>query len=662
VRQELPASALPDSKQTEVLAPLPTALADTRMIPRPSSIEVAVDRKAPAAARRHVTAALEAQNVDDDVVGIVELLVSEVVTNFVQHENSPLVEVTVTVDRAVKVNVSGIAGLPSVALVHPAGPPALSSEGGRGLSILDTLSAAWGTRREGGRTAVWFTVRGEGTDDIARMHDLTSTTTTMPAPSGNVISSSSVASDAVLAEAIAITTATEAELTAEPGVVAGRAAVTAEQAAAGAAIKAAEAALTARAARATAAILAAEAVAEAAARTVEAVQLQADELARAVATAAAVAAATVSNSILPGGDAAAARAALRVGATVSSAAAAKSEETARAAVLVAGAVAAAAAAVAATTAAAAAAIEEEVLDAAVAVRAVTDATAQRLASDTLERGAALALATRDAEAAAELWQQANQKLLQAGRHDRTIALALQAAMLTQLPDSKDLQLAARYLTAAEEDQVGGDWYDALVLPNGSTTLVIGDVIGHDIAAAAVMGQLRNLLRALIWDRDEPPSAVVARLDRAIRDLQIHTIATMVVVRIEPPLAAYPGSVGTLRWTNAGHPAPILVLADGTAIALEAVSDLLLGVQADTSRQDHSYAIPLGATLLLYTDGLIETRTDGIDAGQARLLEALGTHHDREPGEMLDAVLAEMVGDQPGDDVAVLAVRFHDTVR
>src|ERR1700761_3662344 len=100
---------------------------------------MAVDRKTPAAARHHVVAALEAHGVDDDLLHTVELLVSEVVTNFVEHENSPLVDVTVDVELAVRVTVSGIAGLPSEALVHPIGAPPASSHGGRGLSILDSL-------------------------------------------------------------------------------------------------------------------------------------------------------------------------------------------------------------------------------------------------------------------------------------------------------------------------------------------------------------------------------------------------------------------------------------------------------------------------------------------------------------------------------------------
>lgn len=617
-----------------------------------SSIAIPADPTAPGTSRGHVVRALQANAVGDDMVRVVELLVSEVVTNFIQHANASLahvevelhVEVTADAAHSVTVTVSGGASAPSIALVYPPEWPESSSESGRGLAMLDALAAVWGTRRENHKTVVWFTVRGL----VGAAHDGTH-----------------AASDAVISEAVATATATEAELAAEPAVVAGLAAVTAEQAAAGAAVKTADAAQSARVARAVAATLAAEAVAEAAARTVEAVQRQADELAAEVASAAAVAAATVSSSVLPGGDAVAAHAALQVGATVLSAAAAKSEETAQAAVVVARAVAEAAAAVAATTAAAAAEMEHEVSDAAVAVQAVTVATAQQLASDTLERGAALALVASASAAASQRWQETNKLLLQAGRHDRTIALALQAAMLTQLPESDKLQLAARYLTAAEHDQVGGDWYDALVLPGGSTTLMIGDVIGHDIIAAAAMGQLRNLLRALVWDRNEPPSAVVTRLDRAIRDLRIDAIASLIVVSVERGSAVQSAGISTdttLHWTNAGHPAPILIHADGTAFSLDDTSDLLLGVEPGTVRRDHSHAVPLGATLLLYTDGLIETRSEGLDTGQQRLLHTLSNHHDLELGELLDAVLADMVGDQPGDDVAVLAVRFHDPTR
>lgn len=473
-----------------------------------------------------------------------------------------------------------------------------------------------------------------------------------------------MSASAAVDEAAAVVSATAARLTAEPEVVATWAAVTTEQAAVDAAEKTADAARHARVERAAAAITAATAVAEAAARTVDAVQAQADELALAVASAAAEAAATVSNSIAAGGDAEAARVARQVGATVLSTAVAKAEETARAAVLVARAVAAAAAAVASATAAAAAAVEGEVLEAAVAVRAVTTATARDLAADTVERSTAVALAASEAvavyDAASARLHEANRQLRRAGLHDRLVALALQEAMLTRLPESTDVQLAARYLTAAEQDQVGGDWYDAVALPNGTTALVIGDVIGHDIHAAATMGQLRNILRAQLLERNHPPSDVLSRLDRAIRDLRIDAVATLVLVNVEPPSPAEPTSVATLRWSNAGHPAPILIHTDGTATHLDDSTDLLLGVRPDSIRRDHAHPVPPGATLLLYTDGLVETRTASIDVGQSRLLDAVRTHHHREPGDLLDAVVTDMVGDQPGDDVAVLAVRFQNT--
>jgi serine phosphatase RsbU (regulator of sigma subunit) len=480
-------------------------------------------------------------------------------------------------------------------------------------------------------------------------------------PTNSTAKASAAVATAAAAREDAMAAATAARLAVEPEALASLAAITAEHAAADAAAKTADAARSARAARSVAATVAATAVAEAAARTVEAVQLQADELAAEVAIAAAEAAATVSSSITEGGDAEAARAALLVGATVVSAAAAKAEETARAAVLVARAVAAAAAAIAATTAAEASAMEDEVLDAALAVRETTAATAQQLATETLARAATIATATRASAVASERLREANLQLQRASRHDRTVALALQDAMLTQLPEPVDLQLAARYLTAAEQDQVGGDWYDALIQPTGTTTLVIGDVIGHDITAAAMMGQLRNILRALAWERNHPPSDVVGRLDRAMRDLGVDTMATLILVSVEPASPDRPDSVRTLRWTNAGHPAPILIHADGEAVLLEQASDLLLGVEAGAVRRDLQHSVPAGATLLLYTDGLVETREHSITTGQERLLAAARTYHQLEPGALLDAVIADMVGDRPADDVAVLAVRFQEPV-
>jgi serine phosphatase RsbU (regulator of sigma subunit)/anti-sigma regulatory factor (Ser/Thr protein kinase) len=638
----------------------------------PISLEVVVGPDALASIRGKVVRALRLNGVAEGVRDDVELLVSELVANVIRHERASMVnvDVTVDVDRGVTVTVTGVVATePAVALVHPPGAPDLMSEGGRGLHLLDLLASAWGTRRHDGKTAVWFTVRADNAENAGddgringgRPH-MTGSPPDRPRERRGLSARSHAASiavaAAVAAKAEAVAVVTEAHLRAEPDALAIEAATMTQRAALAAAVMTADAAKTARSARAAAATTAAAAVAEEAARMVRAVQLQADELALAVAAAASDAALAMSDSVVAGGAGDAARVAVQMGATVMSAAAIKSDETALAAALVARAVAAAAAAVSATAAAEDMAIEREVIEAAAAVRAVAALTAQNLAVATRQRAESIAVATRLAGDASERLRDANLQLQRASRHDRSVALALQEAMLTHLPESNELQLAARYLTAAEQDQVGGDWYDALVLPTGSTALVIGDVVGHDIAAAAVMGQLRNLLRGFIWDRNEAPSAVVSRLDRAIRDLHVDTIATMVVVNVEP-LSPSDSGARTITWTNAGHPVPILILADGTVSALDDTSDLLLGVLHSTRRRDHTCSVPAGSTLLMYTDGLIETTSQDLDTGQDRLLEAAREHYRLEPGDLLDAVLRDIVGERPADDVAVLAVRFHD---
>ena len=255
--------------------------------------------------------------------------------------------------------------------------------------------------------------------------------------------------------------------------------------------------------------------------------------------------------------------------------------------------------------------------------------------------------------------EAHRQLLLSAHHDRTVARTLQDALMTRLPEPDHLHLVARYLTADGNDQVGGDWYDAVVLAGGTTTLMIGDVAGHDIAAAAVMGQIRSMLRGFAWEHDEAPSITVARLDRAIRDLHIDTTATLLTARIEQTETDRSRGLRQLHWTNAGHPPPILVHADGTAVVLAGNSDILLGVRPDTVRRDNLDPMPADSTLLLYTDGLIESREHDLDIGIARLLASVQAHYALEPDEFLDAVLAELVLDSATDDIAVLAVRFND---
>ncbi len=431
----------------------------------------------------------------------------------------------------------------------------------------------------------------------------------------------------------------------------------AEYAAIGAATTTAAAAQQARAARASAAIKAAYLVAEAAARTADAVQTRAMELAVAAAALATAAAETVSTSTPDAELDLVAEAALRARSAVIAAAIAGVEQTTVAAARVARSVAAAAESVAARNAAAETVIEGRVRDTALAMEAMTANTAVQLAQATRQREAAIASATRASAAAEERLWDANHRLDTARQHDRAVALALQQAMHTELPQPAGLTLAGRYRTADAQDQVGGDWYDALLLPSGSVTLMVGDVVGHDIAAAAMMGQLRNILRTLVWERPEPASKVVARLDEVVRDLHLATLATLILVNVDAPLADQPASVATLRWANAGHPAPILAHTDGTGLILDDATDVMLGVDPNIDRFDHAHPVPAGATLLLYTDGLIESRSQPHDRGRQRLLESVRAHHDLDLDELLDAVLADMIDGQPTDDIAVLAVRF-----
>ncbi|MGW2964631.1 SpoIIE family protein phosphatase [Streptomyces sp. NPDC001220] len=238
---------------------------------------------------------------------------------------------------------------------------------------------------------------------------------------------------------------------------------------------------------------------------------------------------------------------------------------------------------------------------------------------------------------------------------RAVAEAMQRNLLAPLPQPGRLRLAARYQPAPAGSQVGGDWYDAFELKDGTLALVIGDVVGHDLTAAGGMAQLHGILRSLAWDRTEPPGAVVARLDDAMSAITTVSMATLVLARIEGHPDTGPW---TLRWTSAGHPPPLLLAPGGHAHYLEAGQGILLGAPLGTeaSRPDATQSLPPGSTLLLYTDGLVEV--PGSD-----LSTSLGVlrHHAlalaREPLDTLcDQLLARM---PPGstDDVALLALRL-----
>jgi len=240
--------------------------------------------------------------------------------------------------------------------------------------------------------------------------------------------------------------------------------------------------------------------------------------------------------------------------------------------------------------------------------------------------------------------------------ERGIAEALQRSLLTRPPQSDDLEVAVRYLPAAEGAQVGGDWYDAFLDPDGALTLVVGDVTGHDRMAAAAMAQVRNLLRGVCSTLRASPARQLATLDQAMLGLSVGVLATAVLARVEEePGGERPRR--TLRWSNAGHPPPVLLAPDGRARLLEETPNPLLGLGADP-RGDHAVALEPGAILVLYTDGLVERRRAGLQEGLEWLVGVLEERQGLGAEELSDLLLAQL---EPHveDDVALLVLRVGE---
>jgi serine phosphatase RsbU (regulator of sigma subunit) len=190
-------------------------------------------------------------------------------------------------------------------------------------------------------------------------------------------------------------------------------------------------------------------------------------------------------------------------------------------------------------------------------------------------------------------------------------------------------------------------------------LVIGDVVGHDTAAAAAMGQLRGLLRGIATYSDAAPAEVLRGLDAAMTTLQTRTLATAAVARFEQTPDEMARGITRMRWANAGHLPPLVVNPDGSVAELAAwKGDLLLGVDPEAQRRESVVTLDRGATVLLYTDGLIERRDADLDDGLVRLRDTLVELADRPLEELLDEVLERLVHGRPEDDVALVAVRLH----
>ncbi len=241
--------------------------------------------------------------------------------------------------------------------------------------------------------------------------------------------------------------------------------------------------------------------------------------------------------------------------------------------------------------------------------------------------------------------------------ERQMSAGLQRSLLTEPVQPDHLEVVVRYVPASTAAQVGGDWYDAFMQPDGATLLVVGDVVGHDFAAAAAMGQLRNLLRGIAVSSGESPAGVLDRVDHAIETLQLETTATAIVARLEQDPGEIADGLTRLRWSNAGHPPAVLVTATGQTRLL-ADHDLLLGVLTGTERRESELVLERGATLLMYTDGLVERRFEELHIGIGRLEQAVADLRELPLQQMADEIVRRLVPGEPEDDIALLAIRLH----
>lgn len=230
--------------------------------------------------------------------------------------------------------------------------------------------------------------------------------------------------------------------------------------------------------------------------------------------------------------------------------------------------------------------------------------------------------------------------------ERSAATLLERSLLLEkMPVCPGLEFAAHYLTP-EDRLVGGDWYDLFTLPSGDLWIVTGDVAGHGLEAAVVMGRLRSALRSYALLGGSPED-VLALTDRKAQHFEIGTMATIVCATSKPPYREF-------RVVTAGHPPPVLVVPGEAPTLLELPVGLPLGVRDGHRRSGTTVSLPEGALLLFYTDGLVERRHEPLDRGLEKLCASVRPDH---PEVVCRDVLSDLLGSTPPtDDVVVVAVR------
>jgi PAS domain S-box-containing protein len=255
--------------------------------------------------------------------------------------------------------------------------------------------------------------------------------------------------------------------------------------------------------------------------------------------------------------------------------------------------------------------------------------------------------TRQREAELALAEATAQR--EAAAREHRIADELQRSLLPpRALDPDGLEVATYYRAGAEGTQVGGDWYDVIELPRGRVALVVGDVMGRGVHAAAVMGQLRAAVRAYA-QLDLPPAQVLTLLDGVVQELDADQIVTCVHAIFDP-------QTDELCYATAGHLPPVVVAPDGTATTLDSAGGAPLGTGGGLTIEERKATLATGALIALYTDGLVERRDEEITAGVTRLADQLAATSGS-PITSIPAHLVEaLVPGPPTDDIAILLAR------
>ncbi|MFG2331762.1 PP2C family protein-serine/threonine phosphatase [Streptomyces sp. NPDC048604] len=248
-------------------------------------------------------------------------------------------------------------------------------------------------------------------------------------------------------------------------------------------------------------------------------------------------------------------------------------------------------------------------------------------------------------------QRLNEELRHAHARERQVAVALQEAMLHSPDLEGHRNVAVRYLPAVGSLNVCGDWYDVVDLPDDSFGVAVGDVVGHGLEAAAVMGMLRSALSAAVRALHEPARSleVLGLYARSVEGA-LATSAVQAVIDTRHQRIAY---------SSAGHHPPVLVHPDGTHDLLDQATDPPLGVRPEhVPRPQSTQPYTPGDILVLYTDGLIERRGEDIDVSLRRLTDALARYARMGPDRLADALLAHLgVAGGARDDIALIVVRL-----